>query len=197
MRTAKRQIIAKKFKGLFRTGEWQHTPQIDQSFPIPVAENPETVLSVLNSGIPPTLDITSQENNNQSDDVASTGDILDKTNTITSPLLRTPLSPISGFGEDDINHGDSERTEKRYQAAVLQLKQALDLRPASWDDLSDVTENDDTSKLRKAIENRLTHTATDANAIWGKGKKLFEQIFAVFFPLTRNILLVAKEAQSV
>jgi len=195
LRSSTRSFLApsslKKLKGFFRTGKWQHTPQIDKSLPVAV-ENRETVLSVLNSGVPSTLDIVSQDNND-----GSAEDATDKTETLTTPLLRTPLSPISAGIEDDSLSGDSERTQKRYQAAVLRLKQALDHRPTGWDSLSDVTENDDTSKLRKAIEMRLSNTANGTSTVWSKGRKLFEQVFVVFFPLMRNILLVTKESQSV
>ena len=197
MPTSKRQIIAKKFKGFFRAGEWQHTPQIDQSLPVAGAENQETVLSVLNSGVPLTFDIVSQNTSDGSAEVTDTEDALDKTETLTTPLLRTPLSPISAGSEDDNLSGDSERTQKRYQAAVLRLKQALDHRPTGWDSLSDVTENDDTSKLRKAIEMRLSNTANGTSTVWSKGRKLFEQVFVVSFPSVRNMLLVTKESQSV
>lgn len=197
MPSSKRQIIAKKFKGFFRTGEWQHTPQIDQSLPVAGAENQETVLSVLNSGVPLTYDIVSQDNNDRTADVTDTEDALGKTDTSATPLLRTPLSPISDLSADDSLSGDSERTQRRYQAAVLRLKEALDNRPPSWDSLNDVTENDDTSKLRNAIEKRLSAPVNSTSTIWSKGRKLFEQVFVLIFPLMKNILLVTKEGQSV
>src|SRR5579871_907283 len=116
MPTSKRQIIAKKFKGFFRAGEWQHTPQIDQSLPVAGAENQETVLSVLNSGVPLTFDIVSQDTNDRNADITGADDGLDQTETLQTSLLRTPLSPISDFSDDGLD-GDSERTQKRYQAS--------------------------------------------------------------------------------
>ena len=205
MPTGKRQIIVKKLGRLFKTQEWQDTPQTNQSLPVARAEKPETTLSVLNSGVPLTIDITAQGNNERIPaDVSPTEENLDEARTLNSPLLRSPLSPISAFGQVHCNtlNGDMERTRKRYQTAVLRLKQALELRPENWDGLdadgfSDITENDDTLTLRQAIENRLNHASNSNNTMWSKGRKLFEQVFVVFFPLTRNILVVAKEAQAV
>jgi len=181
-------------KAFFKPGEWQHSPRIDPALPIGGAENVETALSVLNPGVPLTVDAKSEDHDGRGVDEAAAEDVVDK---LASPLVRTPLSPISDSANDIFNSGDRERTQKRYQAAVLRLKQALDRRPASWDFLHDVTENDDTSTLRKAIEKRLSRNATNTSTIWSKGRKLFEQIFVVFFPVTKNILMVAKEAQSV
>ena len=108
----------------------------------------ETALSVLNPGVPLTVDAKSEDHDGRGVDEAAAEDVVDK---LASPLVRTPLSPISDSANDIFNSGDRERTQKRYQAAVLRLKQALDRRPASWVFLHVVTENDDTSTLRKAI----------------------------------------------
>lgn len=209
MPAGKRQIIAKKLRGLFKTGEWQHAHHIgDESLPATraeKAENAETTLSVLNSGVPLTVGITPQDDNERSaPDVSPTEVGLDEIGPLNSPLLPSPLSPISLFGEVNSNilKGDMERTRKRYQAAVLYLKQALERRPESWDgfdvnSFGDIMENKDTLKLRQAVENRLNHSSNSPNTIWSKGRKLFEQVFVIFFPLTQNILVVAKDGQNV
>lgn len=122
-----------------------------------------------------------------------------------SPILQSPMSPITAYAFDDTNDDmlaeDGERTHMRYQAAVVRLKEALELRSTIWSNQDplgfvDLLENDDTSQLRTIIGNRLNQIST-ASSISKKARKLFEQIFVVFFPLTRNLLLVAKEAQSV
>jgi hypothetical protein len=210
MPAGKRQIIAKKIRSLFKPGEWQHAQHKgDESLPptrSEKAEKAETTLSVLNSGVPLTVDVTPREDNEQSTPGVSPTEVNpDEIGPLdNSPLLRSPLSPISLFGEvnNNILKGDMERTQKRYQAAVLYLKQALERRPESWDGLDvnsfgDIMENNDTLKLRQAVENRLNQSSNSPNTIWSKGRKLFEQVFVVFFPLTRNILVVAKEGQAV
>jgi hypothetical protein len=211
MANEKRRKFSRKLKNLFRTEEWQQTQRLDESgHDMP----PDTTLAALNSGISPDLEIVSQLNNeptptsstnSPSVPIDARPDLRDQVLAPNSPILQFPISPITAYtigeGNDAMLNEDKERTHMRYQTAVLRLKEALELRPQLWGILDplgfvDVMENDDTSKLRVAIEKRF---AKDSNAspIWKKGRKLFEQIFVVFFPLTRNILLVAKEAQSV
>jgi hypothetical protein len=116
------------------------------------------------------------------------------------------MSPITAYAfndpNDDMLAEDRERTHMRYQAGVVRLKEALELRSTVWsnqDPLGFVNlleGNDDTSELRTIIRNRL-NKVSNASPISKKARKLFEQVFVVFFPLTRNLLLVAKEAQAV
>jgi hypothetical protein len=215
MANEKPRKFSRKLKNLFRTGEWQQTQRLEESVhDTPHDTTPDTTLAALNSGISPGLEIVSQLNNEPT--ITTSTNLLpilsiearpDLRDVLApnSPMLQSPVSPITAYtigeGNDAMLNEDRERTHMRYQAAVLRLKEALELRPELWGTLDplgfvDVVENDDTSKLRLALENRL---AKDSNTspIWKKGRKLFEQIFVVFFPLTRNILLVAKEAQSV
>jgi hypothetical protein len=212
MTNEKRLKFSRKLKNLFRAEEWQQT---QRARPDESANDtpPNTTLAALNSGISPDLEIISRLNNDPTTSTSTNipptlpiqdkPDLRDQVLVPNSPILHSPVSPITAYtngeGNDIMLNDDRERTHMRYQAAVLRLKEALELRPALWgilDPLVDIVENDDMSKLRVVIENRL---AKDSNAspIWKKGRKLFEQIFVVFFPLTRNILLVAKEAQSV
>jgi hypothetical protein len=214
MTSEKRRKFSRKLKNLFRTEEWQQT---QRARPDESASDtpPNTTLAALNSGISPDLEIISRLNNDQTTSTSTNIpptlpiqdklDLRDQVLAPNSPILHSPVSPITAYtkgeGNDIMLKEDRERTHMRYQAAVLRLKEALELRPALWGILDplgfvDIVENDDMSKLRVIIENRL---AKDCNAspILKKGRKLFEQIFVVFFPLTRNILLVAKEAQSV
>jgi hypothetical protein len=205
MASEKGRRFSRKLKNLFRTEQTQRAG-VDE---LTNDTLPNTTLAALNSGITPDLEIISRLNN----DTTTTGtdlpfeesaDLRDQVLAPNSPILHSPVSPItaytSGEGNDVMLNEDRERTHMRYQAAVVQLKEALELRPELWGILEpvgvDIVENDEISKLCAVIENKL---AKDSNAspIWKKGRKLFEQIFVVFFPLTRNILLVAKEAQSV
>ena len=102
---------------------------------------------------------------------------------------------------NEISHGDRERTEKRFRAAVSELKAALALRPKHWAtsdelELNDVLENEDTSSLQELIELRLNRKHENQST-WGKGRILFQQVFSALFPIARNVLLIAKEAQAV
>jgi hypothetical protein len=115
------------------------------------------------------------------------------------------MSPITSYAFDDPNDHmlaeDRERTHMRYQAAVVRLKEVLELPSTGWSNQDpvgfvDLLENDDASELRTIIGSRLNNFS-DASSISKKAKRLFEQIFVVFFPLTRNLLLVAKDAQLV
>jgi hypothetical protein len=211
MVTEKRRKFSRKLKSLFRPEEWQHTQRGLKGESVHGASS-GTALAALNSGISPDLEIVSQLNNEPTTATSSPSlpiearpDLRDQVLTPQSPILQSPISPITAYtmgeGNDATLNEDMERTHMRYQAAVLRLKEALELRPELWGIMDspgfdDIVENYDTSNLRVAIENRLAK-ASDASPIWKKGRKLFEQIFVVFFPLTRNILLVAKEAQAV
>jgi hypothetical protein len=115
------------------------------------------------------------------------------------------MSPITSYAFDDPNDHmlaeDRERTHMRYQAAVVRLKEVLELPSTGWSNQDpvgfvDLLENDDASELRTIIGSRLNNFS-DASSISKKARRLFEQIFVVFFPLTRNLLLVAKDAQLV
>jgi hypothetical protein len=123
----------------------------------------------------------------------------------TSPILHSPMSPITAYAfdnpDDDMLAQDRVRTHMRYQAAVARLKEALELRSTLWSnqgplEFADLLEKDDASELSTIIENRLNHVP-NASPISKKARKLFQKFFIVFFPLTRNLLLVAKEAQAV
>jgi hypothetical protein len=209
MASENRRKFSRKLKNLFRTEQTQRARLDESNNDMP----PNTTLAALNSGISPDLEIISRLNNDTtttSTDLPTlpfeeSADLRDQVLAPNSPILHSPVSPItaytSGEGNDVMLNEDRKRTHMRYQAAVLRLKEALELRPELWGILEplgvvDIVENDDVSKLRVIIENKF---AKDSNAspIWKKGRKLFEQMFVVFFPLTRNILLVAKEAQSV
>jgi hypothetical protein len=211
MVTEKRRKFSRKLKSLFRTEEWQLTQHALNESVNDTSRG--TTLAALNSGISPDLEIITQLNNDPtttSTDLTPSltmeakPDLRDQALTPNSPFLQSPVSPIItytiGEGSDAMLKEDRERTHMRYQAAALRLKKALELRPELWGILDvgvdDIVGNNDTSKLRVVIENRLAKVS-NASPIWKNGRKLFEQIFVVFFPLTRNILLVAKEAQSV
>jgi hypothetical protein len=205
MASEKRRKFSRQLKNLFRTEQTQRAGVDESTNDI----LPNTTLAALNSGIAPDLEIISRLNNDTTTSTdlpfEESADLRDQVLAPNSPILHSPVSPITAYtggeGNDVMLNEDRERTHMRYQAAVLKLKEALELRPELWGILEplgvvDIVENDDVSKLRVIIEKKL---AKDSNAspIWTKGRKLFEQIFVVFSPLTRNILLVAKEAQSV
>lgn len=102
---------------------------------------------------------------------------------------------------DQITTGDQRRTEGRYKAAVTLLKDALERRPGSWSSMGqfdDILDNQDNSKLQGIIEKRLDLRRSSSNpSIWKKGRKLFERVFVVMFPLARNLLTIANEGQAV
>jgi hypothetical protein len=172
----------------------------------------DTALAVLNSGISLNGQTITQLNDeslcaseHQSPQADATPDLRGQVLAPTSPILQSPMSPITPYvfdnPDDDMLAQDRERTHMRYQAAVATLKEALELRSTVWSDqdpleFADLLEKDDASELSTIIENRLNHVS-NASPISKKARKLFQQIFVVFFPLTRNLLLVAKEAQAV
>jgi len=200
----KNRNFSTKLRSLFGAEGWKRTPEVRESTQIP------SPLAALNSGIPFDLEITTRLNHepittggSPSDQVAAMANARDTLLTPSSPLSLSSITAYtSGERNDHRLNEDQERTYMRYQAAVLKLKEALDLRPELWSKMdplkfADVLENDDTSKLRAIIQNRFDRVSNNASPIWKKGRKLFEQIFVVFFPLTRNLLLATKDAQSV
>ena len=177
MAKEKRRNFSVKFRSLFRTEKGKPPSQTSESFP---TAPPHDALAVLNSGIPQDLEITTHLNPDPtSDQVEDTVSNVRATILAPqSPILRSPVLSITAYTSDECNDNkideDRERTHMRYQAAVLKLKEALDLRPELWSNMDphklvDVLENEDTSKLRAALQNRLNNVS-EASTVWTKGK---------------------------
>jgi len=207
MANDKRRKFSRKLRSLFGTEEWRQTPL--QNEPVRVVG---TALAVLNSGISldreiitPLNDESLRGSEHQSPQADVAPDLRDQVLPPNSPILQSPMSPITSYAFDDPSDHmlaeDRERTHMRYQAAAVRLKEVLELPSTGWSNQNplgfvDLLENDDASELRTIIGSRLNNFS-DASSISKKAKRLFEQIFVVFFPLTRNLLLVAKDAQLV
>jgi hypothetical protein len=114
------------------------------------------------------------------------------------------LSPYHNrFVKEDIS-GDRKRTEERYIAAVSSLQEAIKQRSASWGEalnfpnFDDVLEGQDIPNLRDVIEKKLKPMENPGNpTVLAKGRKLMEQAFIVLSPFAKNLLVIAKEGQSV
>ena len=209
MANEKGRKFSRKLRSIFGTEEWRRTTLQKELVP---GARPDTALTVLNSGISLDREIITQLNDeplpgseHQPTQADVALDLRDQVLAPNSPILQSPMSPITAYAFDDPNDDmlaeDRERTHMRYQAAAVRLKEALELRSTVWssqDPLGfvDLLKNDNTSELRTIIGNRLNRVS-NASPVSKKARKLFEQIFTVFFPLTRNLLLVAKEAQAV
>ena len=123
-----------------------------------------------------------------------------------SPFLDSPVSLLRAFQIDESNEtfamADREQTERRHKLAVSRLEEALERHPRKWHtfeelEFSGLLQNQDTSKLQLAIQKRLNSKDVESPSVWTQARKLFEQVFNTLFPLTRNLLLIAKEAQAV
>src|SRR5438270_1248984 len=144
MANEKRRKFSRKLRSLFATEEWRQTPI--QNDPLPGAgPDSDTALAVLNSGISLKGQIITQlddeslcASEQQSPQADATPDLRGQVLAPTSPILQSPMSPITAYAfdnpDDDMLAQDRERTHMRYQAAVARLKEALELRSTVWSD---------------------------------------------------------------
>lgn len=115
----------------------------------------------------------------------------------------TSLSPTQQRLDNFVNFGrDRERTEKRYKAAAVSLREALEHRPERWKsfqfgDFDNLAENEVVSKFEEEIEKTLRPRGSENLTVSKTARKLMKRIFVVVSPFLKNFLLVIKEAQSV
>jgi len=117
------------------------------------------------------------------------------------------LVPINSesLPEPLMARGDRQRTLMRYAAAIDALKTAIRLENPAWKEFEGVgdglhiCDDSDIHAMRQAIESRFESVVVvpKARGIWEKGKKLAERLLLQLAPLAKNILVVAKELQSV
>ena len=203
-----RKTFARKLRGWFRSEDWQHTPHIygispdiptnatsGQVIPSPThySSSNSTKLRLLTTTITPGQTSSGED---QSALPPGTNDLpLDSPTSLLSPYHNR-------FAKEDIS-GDRKRTEEKYLAAVSLLQQAIKQRSTGWEVLNlpkfdDVVEGQDLPTLRHVIEKKLKPIENPGNpTVWRKGRKLMEQAFVVLSPFAKNLLLIAKEGQSV
>jgi hypothetical protein len=130
-------------------------------------------------------------------------DSLQRSINQSSPDLNRNIQEHAEFD----NLTDRERTELRYKDAVERLQKSLKHRPANWEtfqisSLPNIITNSNTDHLcyLQAEINKIleSHKNSVKNAnILSKGKSIVERTFKALSPFAKNILIVAKEGQSV
>jgi hypothetical protein len=185
----RRKELAKKFKSLFRSEDWLHTPHTQNANTIVTVQ--ETVAIAISPLASPFIHHISFLT--ESSRICS---------PLNSPVALTMESATLGHACSNQNiTADQRRTEERYKTAVALLKDGLDSRPSSWNSIGqfdDFFNSQDTSKLQRAVEKKLdSRRSSNDSSIWKKGRELFERVFIVMFPLARNLLTIANQGQAV
>jgi hypothetical protein len=99
---------------------------------------------------------------------------------------------------------DSTRALERYESAKEKLKASLKIRRKEWGsfdfpELDALSEQEGLSTLRSEINKVLDNKKESIpnSTVWSKCTETIKKIFVAISPITKNVLTVAKEAQSV
>jgi hypothetical protein len=104
------------------------------------------------------------------------------------------------------DHSDEKRTLTRYKNALDQLKNSLKASRANWKllqfpELEDIPVDISPSRLREEIDKifdaRQESESLESQTWWPKCKQAVCRACMALTPLAKNVLIVAKEAQSV
>ena len=121
-----------------------------------------------------------------------------------TPSPTTAVMDNQTFQVTDSHYNDRQRAQTRYEEAASLLKEAIKIRKGPWgcfdfEELSGEPEGFDDSQFKNKINAILISRETsikDRNG-WFKFTYAVECVFTAFSPFAKNLLMVAKDAQSV
>jgi len=112
--------------------------------------------------------------------------------------------PVKGEAKNESRTGltDSERTKLRYEKAVIQLKESLELGRTRWKEFTFPDSHlvpKTISQMREELEKtlRLWKFSKENPDLWSKSKRMVAQAFTATSPFVKNFLTVAINAQQV
>jgi hypothetical protein len=192
----------KLFKWMRRTrsSDDSHNPRLTPKVaPIPPGSVQSSIISAPKKSIEE-IDVTKAPVAIVVSSVASPdhygNDLPDKAEDITSSLVikEIDVPPRSQSPASCLR--DRDRTKARYEEATIKLEEALKSPRANWKpikipEFDDVLENDPIPALQRELNDALNIRKMDST------RGYVERAFTAISPFAKNVLSVAKEAQSV
>lgn len=107
--------------------------------------------------------------------------------------------------DDSVNdpYGDTNRTVTRYRESLEQLKEVLkharDWKAFQFSELDDIPDDNDSSKLRQAINDLFQRTEAKVKSPtrWEKCKSVIEVIYTALSPFVKNLLVMVSDSSGV